>query len=428
VLSGERGNLENTGSTLAHLEGALSGESYPADALMGLDPAGGRPLLARYDIEKAAQTLTAESLARRRTGGLWRWKELLPVMDADNIFYLGEGDTPLLPQPRLGEALGVPRLSTKAEGLNPTGSFKARGMAVAVSRAVELGATSFIAPSAGNAAGALAAYGAAAGATVTVLTPVDATSANRQEVLAMGARLILVRGLISDCGKISTALAGEIGAFDVSTLKEPYRVEGKKTMGFELAEQHGWRLPDVIVYPTGGGTGLVGMWKAFDELEALGLIGPDRPRMVSVQSEGCAPIVRAFERGDRFAEPWQDADTRASGIRVPSAVGDFLILDALRESGGAAVAVPEEAISEMQTFAGRLGAGYVSPESAAALAAVPSLIERGEVARNENVVVFDCGIGQKYPPPRDLPDPPIVDPDDLDIEALANSLDQNRSH
>jgi threonine synthase len=411
-----------TGSTLTHLEGALSGEKYPANELIGLAPAAGRPLLARYDIEKAARTLTAEALAQRRSGGLWRWAELLPVRDRSNVVYLGEGDTPLLAQPRLGEALGVPRLATKAEGLNPTGSFKARGMAVAVSRAMELGVTSFIAPSAGNAAGALAAYGAAAGAKITVLTPVDATPANTQEVLAMGARLVLVRGLISDCGKISAALAGKIGAFDVSTLKEPYRVEGKKTMGFELAEQRGWRLPDVIVYPTGGGTGLVGMWKAFQELEAVGLIGPDRPRMVSVQSEGCAPIVRAFERGERFAEPWQDANTRASGIRVPSAVGDFLILESLRESGGTAVAVSEDSISEMQTFAGRMGAGYVSPESAAALAAVPVLLERGEVGRDEEVVVFDCGMGQKYPPPQDLPEPPVVDPEDLDIDALAHSL------
>ncbi len=413
--------LNDTGSTLTHLEGALSRESYPADGLMGLDPADGRPLLARYDLEKAARSLTRGSLVERRTG-LWRWAELLPVRDRGNVVYLGEGDTPLLAQPRLGEALGIPRLATKAEGLNPTGSFKARGMAVAVSRAIELGVTSFVAPSAGNAAGALAAYGASAGARVTVLTPVDATPANQQEVLAMGAHLVLVQGLISDCGWISTALADRIGAFDVSTLKEPYRVEGKKTMGFELAEQRGWRLPDVIAYPTGGGTGLVGMWKAFDELEALGLIGPDRPRMVSVQSEGCAPIVRAFERGERFAEPWQDAKTRASGIRVPSAVGDFLILDALRESGGTAVAVDEDSISEMQKFAGSMGAGYVSPESAAALAAVPVLRERGEVGRDEEVVVFDCGIGQKYPPPQDLPEPPVVDPDDLDIDALAHRL------
>jgi threonine synthase len=414
--------LNDTGSTLTHLQGALSGESYPADELIGLDPGDERPLLARYDIERAARTLTEKSLGQRRTGGLWRWAELLPMRDGSNVVYLGEGDTPLLSQSRLGEALSVPRLATKAEGLNPTGSFKARGMAVAVSRAVELGVTSFIAPSAGNAAGALAAYGAAAGAQVTVLTPVDATLVNQQEVLAMGARLVLVRGLISDCGKISAALAPKIGAFDVSTLKEPYRVEGKKTMGLELAEQRGWRLPDVIVYPTGGGTGLVGMWKAFQELETLGLIGPDRPRMVSVQSEGCAPIVRAFEAGDRFAEPWQNAKTRASGIRVPSAVGDFLILDALRESGGTAVAVSEDSISEMQIFAGRMGAGYVSPESAAAFAAVPVLRGSGEIESDDDVVVFDCGIGQKYPPPQDLPEPPVVDPDDLDIDALAHSL------
>ncbi len=414
--------MNDTGSTLTHLQGALSGESYPADELIGLDPGDERPLLARYDIERAARTLTEKSLGQRRTGGLWRWAELLPMRDGSNVVYLGEGDTPLLSQSRLGEALSVPRLATKAEGLNPTGSFKARGMAVAVSRAVELGVTSFIAPSAGNAAGALAAYGAAAGAQVTVLTPGDATLVNQQEVLAMGARLVLVRGLISDCGKISAALAPKIGAFDVSTLKEPYRVEGKKTMGLELAEQRGWRLPDVIVYPTGGGTGLVGMWKAFQELETLGLIGPDRPRMVSVQSEGCAPIVRAFEAGDRFAEPWQNAKTRASGIRVPSAVGDFLILDALRESGGTAVAVSEDSISEMQIFAGRMGAGYVSPESAAAFAAVPVLRGSGEIGSDDDVVVFDCGIGQKYPPPQDLPEPPVVDPDDLDIDALAHSL------
>src|SRR3712207_6666831 len=247
TTSGEKTHA--TGSTLTHLEGALSGAVYPADRLTGLDPTDGRPLLARYDLELAAHTLTAESLLRRRTGGMWRWAELLPVREQDHVIHLGEGDTPLLPQARLGRALGVPRVATKAEGLNPTGSFKARGMAAAVSRGLELGATSFIAPSAGNAAGALAAYGAAAGIEVTVLIPADATPASRAEVLAMGGRLLLVDGLISDCGKIATALAEEIGAFDVSTLKDPYRVEGKKTMGFELAEQLDWRLPDVIVYP-----------------------------------------------------------------------------------------------------------------------------------------------------------------------------------
>ncbi|MGH3088092.1 MAG: threonine synthase, partial [Rubrobacteraceae bacterium] len=358
-------------SALTHLEGSLSGETYPADELMRLDPADDRPLLARYDLEKAAATLTKESLAKRTFGGMWRWMGLLPVRESRNIIHLGEGDTPFLKQRGLGEAVGVPGLLTKAEGLNPTGSFKARGMSAAVSRAVELGVKSFIAPSAGNAAGALAAYGSAAGAEVTVLVPSDTPRTNLDEARVMGAKLVLVNGLISDCGKVAAEISGRLGAFDVSTLKEPYRVEGKKTMGFELAEQLGWRLPDVIVYPTGGGTGLVGMWKAFEELEEMGFIGSERPRMVAVQSEGCAPIVRAFEAGERFAEPWEGGRTRASGIRVPSAVGDFLILGAIRSSGGTAVAVSEDAISDMQLLAGKTGAGYVAPESAAALAAVP---------------------------------------------------------
>jgi threonine synthase len=414
--------LDDARSTLTHLEGALSGATYPADEPANLDPADGRPLLARYDLERAARTLTTESLAGRRSGGMWRWAELLPVRDRSHVVSLGEGDTPLLPQPRLGKALGVPRLHTKAEGLNPTGSFKARGMSAAVSRNMELGATSFIAPSAGNAAGALAAYGAAVGAEVTVVIPADAPPATRDEALAMGARIVLVDGLISDCGRVASALAERLGAFDVSTLKEPYRVEGKKTMGFELAEQRGWRLPDVIVYPTGGGTGLVGMWKAFAELEAMGFVGPERPRMISAQAEGCAPIVRAFEAGARCAEPFENAETRAAGIRVPSAVGDFLILQALRESGGTAVAVDESSISAMQLFAGRMGAGYISPESAAALAAVPELRARGELAGEEEVVVFDCGIGQKYPPPPGLPEPLLIDPLDYDPQQLAHHL------
>ncbi len=413
----------STGSTLTHLEGSLSGKEYPADDLMRLDPEDDRPLLARYDLEKAAATLTKESLARRRSGGMWRWSELLPVRDERSIVHLGEGDTPLLGQRRLGEAMGISNLSTKAEGLNPTGSFKARGMSAAVSRAMELGAKAFIVPSAGNAAGALAAYGAAAGAEVTVLVPSDTPEANLAEARVMGANVALVDGLISDCGKVAAEVSGLLGAFDVSTLKEPYRVEGKKTMGLELAEQFGWRLPDVVVYPTGGGTGLVGMWKAFAELEEMGLIGPGRPRMVSVQSEGCAPIVRAFEAGERFAKAWEAAETRASGIRVPSAVGDFLILDAIRKSGGTAVAVSEDAISEMQIFAGKTGAGYVAPESAAALAAVPELKDRGELSASDEVVVFDCGIGQKYPPPPGLSEPPaVIDPRSFDAEEVVERL------
>jgi threonine synthase len=386
-------------STLTHLEGSLSGARYDADALATTDPADGKPLLARYDLDAAARTLTRDALAARRSGGLWRWRELLPVRDDRFVLHLGEGATPLLAVPRLGAELGVPGLLVKADGLNPTGSFKARGMAAAVARAAELGATALIAPSAGNAAGALACYAAAAGLPATVVMPVDVPEAHRIESAVCGAEVVLVEGLIDDCGREARRIAEETGAFDVSTLKEPYRVEGKKTMGFELAEDLDWTLPDVVVYPTGGGTGLVGMWKAFDELEAIGLIGPARPRMVAVQAEGCAPIVRAFAAGERFAERWDDAVTRAAGIRVPAAIGDFLILDALRASGGTAIAVPEEAIDDHQLLAGRLGAGYVSPETAAVLAGIRLLRDRGGIDAGERVVAFDTGIGHKYPPP-----------------------------
>ncbi|MGH2735879.1 MAG: threonine synthase [Actinomycetota bacterium] len=413
--------VKPTGSTLSHLEGSLSGRRYDPERLMRLDPSDGKPLLAHYDLAAAARTLTPAALSTR-TGGMWRWAELLPVRDPRYITHLGEGDTPLLAAPALGAELGAPRLLIKSEGLNPTGSFKARGMAAAVSRAVELGATSFIAPSAGNAAGALAAYGAAAGKPVMVVMPVDAPESNRAEVLTCGASLILVAGHIGDCGRVASALAERAGAFDVSTLKEPYRVEGKKTMGLELAEQLGWRLPDVVVYPTGGGTGLVGMWKAFEELERLELIGPQRPRMVAVQAEGCAPIVRAFERGDEFAEPWSGAATRAAGLRVPSAVGDFLILRAVRDSRGAALAVSEDAISDTQLLAGRKGAGYVSPESAAAFAGVRALAEGGFVEGDDEIVVFDTGVGHKYDSPAGPAEPPTVDPDDFDPERLLETI------
>ena len=409
-------------SALSHLEGSLSGRRYPADRLATTDPLDGRPLLCRYDLARAARTLGREALAARRRGGMWRWRELLPVSDPARVVHLGEGATPLIPVPALGRALGVPRLALKCEGLNPTGSFKARGMAAAVSRAWELGATSLLVPSAGNAGSALAAYGAAAGLPVTVLMPADAPAANQAEVLACGAALVLVEGLIDDCGRIGAQLAAVTGAFDVSTLKEPYRVEGKKTLGLELAEDLDFELPDVIVYPTGGGTGLVGMWKAFEELEALGLIGPRRPRMVAVQAAGCAPIVRAFEAGARAAERWDGARTRASGLRVPGAVGDVLILDAVRASGGTAIAVSEDAIDEAQRLAGRAGAGYTCPETAAALAALPELRRRGAVEPGERVVVFDTGAGHKYPPPAGLPRPPLVRPDSFQLDQLLAAL------
>jgi len=394
--------MDAPASALTHLEGSESGRTYSAGALMGLDPADERPLLARYDLERAGRTLTREALAARRAGGLWRWAELLPVADPARRLHLGEGSTPLLGAPRLGAELGAPRLLVKAEGLNPTGSFKARGMAAAVSRAIELGARALVAPSAGNAGGAVAAYGAAGGVPVTVVMPADVPAVNRDEALATGARVLLLDGLIDACGVLARRIAAEEGAFDLSTLREPYRVEGKKTMGLELAEDLGWRLPDVVVYPTGGGTGLVGMWKAFDELEQLGLIGPQRPRMVAVQAEGCAPIVRAFERGERTAERWEGGQTRAGGLRVPAAVGDTLVLDALRASGGTAVAVGEDALTEAQLRAGRLMGAYVAPETGAALAGVAALRERGELDAGDEVVVFDCGIGQKYPPPAGL--------------------------
>ncbi|MBS3941793.1 MAG: threonine synthase [Actinobacteria bacterium] len=408
-------------STLVSLSGSSSGEVYDADRLWRLDPADDRPLLATYDLEAAARTMTPASL-RERPRGMWRWTELLPVRDPTAIVHLGEGDTPLVAAPRLGARLDLADLRIKAEGGNPTGSFKARGMTAAVSRNAELGATSFIAPSAGNAAGALAAYGAAAGLPVTVLMPVDAPEVNKVEVLVCGARLILVEGLISDCGRVGAELAKLTGAFDVSTLKEPYRVEGKKTMGLELAEQFDWQLPDVILYPTGGGTGLVGMWKAFAELEAMGLIGPERPRMVSVQATGCAPIVRAFESGATEAEPWQGASTRAGGIRVPGAVGDRLILQAIRASEGTAIAIDETDIDRAQLMAGSHGAGYVSPETGAVIAATGELRASGWIGRDERVVAFDTGIGAKYPPPPLPGQTPVVDPADFDPEALLASL------
>ena len=405
------GSSQRTASTLEFLVGSRSGIRYDADHLRGTDPADGRTLLARYDLAAVRDRLTPDVIAGRRRG-VWRWEELLPVRVRSFMTTLGEGGTPLLPPGRLASKLGLRGLHVKAESVNPTGSFKARGMAVAVSRAVELGATHLVAPSAGNAGGALAAYAAAAGVQATVVMPADAPIANQQEAAICGARVILLDGLISDCGKLARLIAEQTGAFDMATLREPYRVEGKKTLGFELAEDFGWSLPDAVVYPTGGGTGLVGMWKAFDELEAIGLISSTRPRMYAVQADGCAPIVRAFEQGAEFAEPWPHAVTRAAGIRVPSALGDHLILDCLRRSGGGALAVPETEIDSMQAFAARAGAGYLSLESAAALAALPVLLGQGLIDAGERVTLFDTGAGFKSEA-RSMERPAVVpnDPD-----------------
>lgn len=382
-------------STLTHLECGYCARVVDAHALVNLCPVCGKPLLARYDLAAAAATMTKESVSGR-AASMWRYAEALPVQEAAHIVSLGEGWTPLVEARRLGQAIGCPHTLIKDESLNPTGSFKARGLSAAVSRARELGAASLAIPSAGNAAGAMSAYAAAAGLPAYVFMPSDVPASFRVECAALGAHVTLIDGLITDCGAAVRKGAAEHGWFDVSTLKEPYRLEGKKTMGYELAEQMGWRLPDVIIYPTGGGTGLVGMWKAFAEMEAMGWIGPQRPRMVSVQSTGCAPIVRAFEQGDEFAEPWQGARTVADGLRVPAAVGDFLILRALRESDGTAIAVTDEQMLDCAGLMGRYTGIFPAPEGAACLAAQLGLLEEGWIQPDETVVLYNTGTGLKY--------------------------------
>ena len=380
---------------VTHLECALCGQKHEARRLLNLCTACGKPLLVRYDLERAKATLTKESLATRRSD-MWRYREVLPVENDDNIVTFGEGWTPLLPARQLGKKIGIQELYIKDEGQNPTQSFKARGMAAAVSMAKELCATKVAVPSAGNAAGALAAYAARAGLESFIFMPRDTPRANVVECEQTGAHVTLMDGLITDCGAEVGRRKEAEGWFDVSTLKEPYRVEGKKTLGYELAEQMNWELPDVIVYPTGGGTGLIGMWKAFDEMERMGWIGNRRPRMVTVQAAGCAPIVRAFEQGQRFADEFPNAATTASGLRVPKAIGDFLILDALRESGGTAVAVTDEELIDATLEIGAAEGVFCAPEGAACLPALRKLIETGDVKPGERVVLFNTGSGIKY--------------------------------
>ena len=380
---------------VTHLECGFCGAAYgDAEQPWRTSPCCSRPLLARYDLATLRGRFTPAALVGRAPT-IWRYAEVLPVRDPEHRISLGEGFTPLLDAPRLADELGLERVWVKDEGQNPTGSFKARGLAVAVGRASELGMTAVALPSAGNAGSAAAAYAAAADLPAHVAVPKDTPAPIVAEIRALGADLELVDGLITDAGARIAEGVEQHGWFDVSTMKEPYRVEGKKTMGYELVEQLG-RVPDVIVYPTGGGTGLVGMWKAFDELEELGWIGSERPRMVSVQSTGCAPIVRAWESGAETAEPWQEARTRAWGLRVPRAVGDSLVLDALRSSGGAAVAVPDEAMTEWVDRLGRATGVYASPEGGATAAAVPQLLERGLLHAGEEVVLFNTGSGLKY--------------------------------
>jgi threonine synthase len=380
---------------LTYLECSLCGKEYDPDRLQGVCPDCARPLLARYDLEKA-KALGRDALIRPEPT-MWRYRTLLPVRNEGAVVNLGEGWTPLLRATRLGGELELPHLYIKDEGLNPTGSFKARGLAVAISRARELGAREVVIPSAGNAAGAMAAYAARAGLRAHVFMPSDVPAPFRLECQALGAEVTLVDGLITDCGREARRGAEEHGWFDVSTLKEPYRLEGKKTMGYELAEQLGWQLPDVIVYPTGGGTGLIGMWKAFRELAELGWIGDHRPRMVAVQAAGCAPIPRAFHDGEPFAAPWEGAHTVAAGLRVPAAVGDFLILQALRESDGTAVAVSDRALVEAQARVARLEGIFACPEGGATLAALETLLAQGWVSPDAHIVLFNTGTGLKYP-------------------------------
>ena len=379
---------------LTHLTCARCGLKHDWALLQNLCPECQGPLLATYNLEEVARAWPRDSLKTRRDKTLWRYREVLPLPAVVEPVSLGEGGTPLLRMEHLGAELGLENLYVKDESQNPTQSFKARGMAVAVSMARHLGAKKLAVPSAGNAGGALAAYAARAGLEAFVFMPRDTPEANIIECRELGAHVTLIDGLITDCGAEIARRKTAEGWFDVSTLKEPYRIEGKKTLGYELAEQLHWELPDVIIYPTGGGTGLIGMWKAFEEMEALGWIGPKRPRMYSVQSTGCAPIVRAFANGKPTADEFPNAKTIASGLRVPKAIGDFLMLRILRVSGGGALAVEDERMIEATREIGSAEGIFVSPEGAACFAAVPMLA--GQISPTDRVVIFNTGAGVKY--------------------------------
>jgi threonine synthase len=386
---------------VTHLECSMTGQRYEAGRVHGLSEVG-RPLLVRYDLDGLGRAITKEALAARREGGFWRFREFLPLRKGANVVSLGEVTTPLATLPRIAGQLGLNggEIIVKDEGRLPTGSFKARGLGLAVAMAKELGLTNLAMPTAGNAGAAMAAYASRAGLKSTVFCPDDAPETMISEIEIQGATTYRVNGLINDCGKIVGDGKEAAGWFDCSTLKEPYRIEGKKTMGIELAEQLGWELPDVIFYPTGGGTGMIGMWKAFAELAAIGWLGAKRPRMVAVQSTGCAPIVKAFEEGAEHAPLWENAQTIAGGIRVPIAVGDFLILRAVRESGGFAIAVPDEDILDARAEVARAEGLLLCPEGAATYAAYKSALADGRVGKDERVVLFNCGSGLKSEMPK----------------------------
>lgn len=406
-------------SFVTHLESALDGARFKPGRLHTTHQ--DRPLWVRYDLPAIARRVSRDDVCRRREG-IWRWRELLPIENESSIVSLGERTTPLLMCPRLGSFLKLPNLWIKDDSQLPTGSFKSRGQAVAISMANELGIRRVAIPTAGNAGGAMAVYAARAGMEAYVFMPSDTPRINQFEAAMAGAKVFLVDGLITDCGKIVRAGKDVMNWFDLSTLREPYRIEGKKTMGLELAEQFEWKLPTAILYPTGGGTGLIGMWKAFQELRALGWLESETlPRMVSVQSTGCAPIVRAFDSGKRFAEPFSPAETKASGIRVPAAIGDFMILDAVRESQGTAVAVDEDQIVDWMKLAMASEGISLCPESAACVGAAIKLVENGWLKANDRVVLYNCGAAQKYVDVTPLNLPRITHTDFSDWEFIANS-------
>jgi len=383
---------------VTHLECALTGERHDADIVHNLSRAG-KPLLVRYDLAGVKNALTKDALVRRAPD-LWRYRELLPVRKTTDIVSLGECVTPIVPMPRLSRKLGGGDILVKDEGRLPTGSFKARGLVMAVSMAKALGIKHMAMPTNGNAGAALAAYATRTGIKTTIFCPEDTPEVNVSEIALEGADVYRVNGLIDDCGKIVGEGKAKVGWFDTSTLKEPYRIEGKKTMGLELAEQLGWDVPDAIFYPTGGGTGLIGMWKAFDELEKIGFIGSKRPRMIAVQASGCAPMVKAFEDGVEHAPRWENAHTIASGIRVPQAVGDFLILRAVRESKGFAIAVDDEAISSALNEMAREEGFLLCPEGAATYAAYKQSLKDDRMSKSARVVLFNCASGLKDPLPK----------------------------
>ena len=382
-------------SYLSHLECTYFHATYSANEPHRTCDECGKVLYPRYDLEAAKAALSKEML-KERPANMWRYFEVMPILDEANVITLGEGFTPIFKTERLGREFGCTALYIKDEGVNPTASFKDRGLSAAVSKAKELGLTRLTMPSAGNAASAMTAYAAKGGLEAYVFMPKDAPEANKKEVIVTGGHLSLVDGLISDAGRASRQKAAEDNLFDISTLQEPYRVEGKKTMGYEIAEQMDWTLPDAIIYPTGGGTGIVGMWKAFEEMETLGWIDSKRPKMYCVQSDGCAPIVRAFLEGAEFAEPWQDAHTIAAGIRVPGAIGDYLILGALRESGGGALTVTDEEIIHYMKLVASLEGMFICPEGAATAAALNKLLADGTLSTDENILLLNTGSGLKY--------------------------------